>query len=129
MKIYIASRSSDRKLVKKLNKRLEQSGHIIFDWTWHKNTKPYEKHRKLAKDYSIDDLTYVKRCDVFILIASEFPGAGSMTELGMALFSYSCFRKPKIYVVGSYINNMFFYHPSVTLLQSIEKVMEKLERV
>jgi len=103
-------------------------GFTVLDWTWHKNTKPYEKHRVLAREYSMEDINFVKQCDVFILLASELPGSGSTSEFGMALLSYVHFNKPKIYVVGSYINNMFFYHPGVSIRQSIEDVMKELKQ-
>lgn len=126
MKIYIASRTSDRNKVIGLNKKFKKIGYSVLDWTWHKNTKPYEKHKKIAKDYSIEDINFVKKCDVFILLTSEVPGSGSTSEFGMALFSYASFKKPKIYVVGPHMNNMFFYHPAVEIRRNMEEVIKEL---
>ncbi len=128
MKVYVAARTSDRKEVKKLNKLLRQEGFEVLDWTWHKNTKPYDKHKKLAKEYSVEDIGNIKRADVFILMTNGVPGLGSTTELGVALASFELTKKPKIYVVGEYTEtNMFYFHPAVSLRKSVEKVIREIK--
>jgi len=127
MNVYIASRTSERELVKKLNKFFKKNGFIALDWTWHTPTKPYEEHKETAKDYSIEDLEMVKKSDIFILLTTESSGTGSTAEFGMALMAYSLFKKPHIYVVGKYINNMFYYHPGVILVEDINKLLKLLK--
>lgn len=127
MKIYIASRTSEREGVRRLNQILSDKGFEILDWTGHKNTKPYEENKSLAKEYSLEDAQMVKDCDIFILLTSEFPGSGSTTEFGMALFSYELFKKPNIYVVGKNINNIFFFHPGVKMVKTSEELLKILK--
>lgn len=128
MKIYIAGRTSQREIIKKLNNNFRKLGFEVLDWTSHKNTKPYEKNKKLAIEYSKEDLNHVKNSDIFILLADETIGAGSTTEFGMALLSNHLFNKPKIYIVGSDINNMFFMHPSVIIKKTINEVVQEVKK-
>lgn len=127
MKVYIASRTSEREEVKRLNTLLSQKGFEVLDWTWHMPTKPYEEHKDIALQYSLEDVQMVKECDLFILLTTETSGSGSTTEFGMALFSYELFKKPNIYVVGSHINNMFFFHPGVKMVQTRDELLTILD--
>ncbi len=126
-KIYIAARTSQRDEVKQLNERFRHSGFTVFDWTGHKNTRPYSENKEIAIEYSKKDLDYVKNCDIFILLTKDMPGLGSTTEFGMALLSNSILSKPSIYVVGSDINNMFFMHPAVKIKKTIDEVISDLK--
>lgn len=127
MKVYVAARTSDRKEVKNLNKLLQQKGFEVSDWTWHKNTKPYTKHKKLSKDYSVEDIKNILNSDVFILLTNKTPGFGSTTELGVALASFELTKKPIIYVVGQHIEtNMFYFHPAVNLRKSIKELLKEI---
>ncbi len=127
MKVYIAGRTSERDKVKKLNELFKSKGHKIFDWTWHKNIKPYNKNKKTAKDYAIEDIISVKNCDIFIFLTNKIPGAGSTTELGAAIALHIINKKPKIYAVGKKTNkNLFYFHPSVNLRETIEEVLKQM---
>ena len=127
MRMYIAGRTSQRAEVKELNERFKKLGFEIADWTEHLSTKPFEKHREIAKKYSIEDLGHVKNCDIFILLTKDIPGLGSTTEFGMALMLNSINNKPSIYVVGSDINNMFFMHPEVKIRKTIDEVVNEIK--
>lgn len=48
IKIYIAARTSQRDVVNNLNNRFRKVGFEVFDWTGHKNTKPYLQNREIA---------------------------------------------------------------------------------
>lgn len=128
MNIYVASRFTQKKKIKKINELLRSHGHkIVFDWTDHKDIQPYDKNAEYAKIYAKDDLNGVKKCDVFILLTSHEPGAGSSTELGAAIMSHLLTGNPKIYVVGKYINNNFcYFHPNVIKKKTIEEVIKEL---
>lgn len=127
MKIYIASRTSERNIVKKLSKLFVSEGHQILDWTWHKNIKPYNKNKKVAKDYAIEDIENIKNCDIFILLANKNPGTGSTTELGAAIASNLINKSPKIYVVGKSIDkNLFYFYPSVIIKKNIDEVLKEI---
>lgn len=128
MKFYIASRTRRKKEVKKIFNILKNLGNeITHDWTRHRNIRPYEKHKKLASSYAVQDINGVKECDVFILLNEDEPGFGMNTELGAAIASYLSSKKPKIYIVGGYQKlNMFYYHPAVLHRETIYEVLEDL---
>ena len=126
MKIYIAGRTSQREEVRKLNQIFREKGFEVLDWTDHLATKPFESHRDIAIQYSIEDVDFISVCDIFILLTSEVPGLGSTAEFGMALMSNKTNKKPIIYVVGSHINNMFYFHPEVKMRKTIDEVLLEL---
>jgi len=128
LKVYVAAPFSDKKVVLDTYKKLRTAKHeIIADWTVHKDIKPYSQNLDTAKDYAIEDIDGVRNSEVFILILGTQPGTGSSTELGAAIMSFLCFAKPKIYVVGKYIDQNFcFFHPSVELRDSIDEVIEEI---
>lgn len=131
MKIYVASSTSRRSEVNGIQKELIRKGHhISFDWAnLHKGIKPYLENQKLAKQYAIEDVDGIKNCDVFIFLISETPGIGSTTELGMAIALFELQRNPKIYIVGKRDHlapNMFYFHPSVIHVNSIQELLENL---
>ena|ERR1035437_882740 len=130
MKIYVAARFFDKEKVKEVYKRLKADGHeITADWTSHVNPAPYDENRKMCEEYSIKDLNGVLNCEVFILVTNENVGAGSSTELGVAIAFNMSFKKPEIYVVGEHINNnTFYFHPSVNIRKNIEEVCRELKK-
>ena len=127
MKFYIASRVKNKELVKNIHQKLISSGHTVLStWVDEKSANPYENHVLEAKNLAIQCVNAVKECDVFILISDE-TGSGMYTEMGVAL-SRSTKNKPKIYVIGDYINrSAFFFHPSVKRLSSFNDVLKDLE--
>ncbi len=128
MKFYIAARFTEKNEVLKIYKLLQDNGHeITADWTLHKAIKPYDQNAEIAKDYAIEDMNGVINCDVFVLLTNENTGSGSAGELGAAILAQVKFGKPKIYVIGEHMgNNFFYFHPSVTRLNTIEEVLEEL---
>ena len=128
MKVYVAARFYEKEIVLDTYKKLKKLGHIITaDWTPHKNIKPYSKNPDIAKDYAIEDIVGVKDCDVFILILGDQAGTGTSSELGAAIMSQLLNKKPKIYVVGEYLDQNFcFYHPSVIRRKTIQDVLKEL---
>ncbi len=129
MKIYVASRFANIDRVKSLQKILKGHGHeITTDWTTHEHVQPVtDSNRSLATQYAIEDVKAVLDCEIFVLLTTEKTGAGSTTEFGAALLSSSLHGKPKVYVIGPYLeSNLFYLHPSVTRKQTIEEVVEEL---
>jgi hypothetical protein len=129
MKFYIAARFNEKYKTRQIYKHLQSKGHkITADWTLHKSIKPYNQNSALAKDYAIEDMKGVAECDVFVLISSQSTGAGSAGELGAAILSQIKYHKPKIYVIGKYIgNNFFYFHPAVIKKNNITEVLKDLE--
>lgn len=128
MKFYIAGRTTERKQVKQIFKILESKNHeVAFDWTWHKNIKPYSKNKKTASQYAIEDIDGLYKCDVFVLLTSEQAGTGSTTEFGAALALNMKMNKPRVYVIGNHLGvNMFFFHPNVRVKKDINAVLKDI---
>ena len=127
---YIASRFALKNKVRKIYSELEKIGYSVYgDWTQHKPVKPYEKHPRLSRDYSVQDIDRARKSDLFILI-SDRAGTGMHTELGASIDHYLEFRKPLIYVIGKYLNaSMFFFHPAVRRRKTIEEVIKELREL
>lgn len=129
MKFYIASRFADKDKVKAMNAKVIAVGHeLIGDWTDHVQIKPYNKDPKRSKEYAVYDFNSAMEADVFVLLTSEVPGAGSSTEFGAALAMSVKFSKPIVYVIGNYIgSNLFNFHPSVRVKKTFEEVLADLK--
>ena len=131
MKIYIATRFTNKEEADRIARILEEKGHEVTVKWWEKH-KPihedgYDKHVKLAMQYAIEDLKGVKKCDVFILLTTPGIGSGMHVELGAAIILYELYGKPAIFVVGKYVNNcLFYYHPAVKRRKTIEEVLSEL---
>jgi len=127
MKFYIASRVKNKKLVKNIHEKLTGLGHeILSTWIDEEKIIPYENNADIAKSRAIQCIKATGKCDVFILISDE-SGAGMYTELGAALASSSLNNKPKIYVIGDYLNrSIFFFHPAIRKFETIKEVLEDL---
>ena len=131
MKIYVASKFENKPEVQRILTLLRQKGHqITADWTIHQHVQPVtDQNRELATEYAIQDLNGTKECDIFIFLTIQAVGLGSTTEFGAALLSSVINKKPKVYVVGEYLDtNLFYIHPNVTIKKTIEEVIDELEK-
>ena len=128
MRIYVASRFSDKKRVNEIFRKLEKKGHeISHDWTKHHPIKPYSKNAEKSRIYSMQDIDGILNSDVFILLTDE-SGTGMYIELGAAIILKMMHHKPDIYVVGKHRKEqLFFFHPTVKTFETIEEVIECLE--
>jgi len=129
MKFYIASRVKNRELVRNIHDTLSELGHeTLSDWIDERNIIPYENHPEESKVRSIQCVNYCTNADVFVLISDE-GGAGMYTELGVVLASSKLNDKPKIYVIGNYLNrSIFFFHPAIKRFKNFEEVLEDLAK-
>ena len=125
MKFYIAARVNKKGEVKKIHKMLKDKGHrVLSTWVNEGQIKPYNKYLIKAKTRAIKCIDAIKKSDIFILV-SDKTGAGMYTELGIAIASNLSKKKPKIYIVGKYINrSMFFFHPSVRQMKNLDEVLK-----
>ncbi len=130
MKIYLAARFDKKQKVRDLYERFKKLGlEIAADWTLHKPIKPYENNPEVAREYSVEDIDAVRKCDVFILMGNE-AGTGMYVELGAAISSNLEHGKPIIYVIGEYTSrSMFYFHPSVNRRKTIDEVLEEIEKL
>ncbi|RLG18521.1 hypothetical protein DRN63_01315 [Nanoarchaeota archaeon] len=127
MKVYIAAPFERKGEVKDLIEELKKIGfEISHDWTSHESIDP-TKQKELARKYSIEDIEGVRNSDVFILLAEDRVSSGASVELGAAILSNLEFGKPIIYVVSKTRDLMFYFHPSVKLVENVTEVLEDLK--
>lgn len=124
MKFYIAARFGKKKEVIRINKKLAKKGHESLSvWIQEANLKPYNKHSNKAQRAAIKCIDAIEKCDVFVLI-SDSRGTGMYLELGTAIMNKRLKGKPKIFVIGEYLNrSMFFFLPEVGLEKNIDDVL------
>lgn len=127
MRFYIAARFGRRDEVRKIHKTLLDKGHeFLSTWVEQDQIKPYDKYPNKARKRAIKSIDAAKDCDIFVLLSDE-AGTGMYVELGTAIMSNLLKGKPKIYIVGNYLNrSMFFFHPIVKRKKSIEDVLEDI---
>ena len=115
--------------MKEIHEELTARGHTTTSaWVNEGNIIPYERNSKTARSLAAQCIKESANCDVFVLITDE-QGAGMYTELGAALHSNIQNNKPRIYVIGDYLDrSMFFFHPSIKRLKSIDEVLKDLEK-
>lgn len=127
MKFYIATRFNRRNEVGEIHKILLDKGYkFLSTWDEEDKIKPYDKHLRKARKRAVKCINAAKNCDVFILLSDE-EGTGMYVELGTAIMSNLLKGKPKIYIIGNYLNrSMFFFHPIVKRKKSIEDVLKDI---
>ena len=121
MKFYIACRFTKKEEVRQLQQKLAALGHeIAYDWTTHKDMRPFDKNQKIASEYAHNDIEGVRASDVFIALCDYSEGGvGMHTEIGAAISSKIEHGKPEIYIVGTTNTEaLFYFHPLMVLLIS-----------
>ncbi|OHB03527.1 MAG: hypothetical protein A3B14_03040 [Candidatus Zambryskibacteria bacterium RIFCSPLOWO2_01_FULL_45_21] len=126
-RVYIAASFEQKDTVKQAYELFTKHGYAITaDWTLHKDivSLPTKlEQEELAKQYAIEDTDGVSTAEVFILLLGNRKSTGAHIELGIALGA----KIPYIFVVSDRLNNQLFYrHPSVKHLQTIEEILEIL---
>ena len=131
MKFYIASKFEDREIVKEYIVKLTNEGHeVSYDWTDHKQAKPYSQHPNISQEHAITDMNGVLDADIFILISSPEKGAGYSSELGAAIAAKELRGKPEVLVLGEHLDlNMFYFHPHVKRYGTIEEIIAYLKTI
>jgi hypothetical protein len=128
MKFYVASKWEDKTRTKKVLEQLKDHGHEIeADWTVHERLDPFEENLEKAQQNIEKDLLAARNCDVFVLLSNQI-SRGSHAELGAALAENIAGEGPKIYIVGEYRDDhLFYFHDSVTRVETVDEVFEDLE--
>lgn len=129
MHIYLSASYQDSDEVKNIQKYLISQGHSITeDWTTH--AIPMENRQQQADKLSYfaeKDSSAIHNADVFILLADRKEGRGKYVELGIALGESLARSEFRIYVVAEDpTHSIFFFHPGVRRVQSIEEVYKEL---
>lgn len=127
MKIYVAGKFEKKELILEIYKKLESLGYTIsYDWTTHKNIKPYTENQDMARRYAQNEITGISDCDIFIYIAEE-TGHTLPMEFGAALMLAKISKKPKIYAVGEFNDRSpWFFNPLVARVDDIGVVLKDL---
>ena len=129
MKVYVAAPFERKSEVLDLHRLLKKKGHSVsFDWTVHRQIKPFTENLETARRYSIEDIDGVKDSDVFILLSEKEGCRGMHVELGAAILSNVRSGKPAIFVVGDHNSgSLFYFHPSVRRRETIEQVLKEMD--
>ena len=134
--VYIATKmNSMEHVVRKLRRELEGVGfEIIYDWTEHPVSKPFETHLAEASKAAELMAKAVMQCDIFIVIYDE-KGIGFHIETGGALITSIILsqitgqEEKKIYVVGGENDkSVFYFHSSVTRVSNVVELMHELRK-
>ena len=77
---------------------------------------------------AVRDLGGILEAEVFVLLAGVPDGRAKYAELGAAIMSAVQNGRPKIYIVGdSPVHSVFFFHPTVKRVNSIDDLLRDLE--
>lgn len=121
MKFYVSGKIGLEHYPQKVMQALRDAGHTItLDWTELPHLKPYAENMQKSAIASIEEKNAIADADAFILLPHS-NGIGMYVELGIALG-----LGITIWVVSTdEIRSMFFCHPSVQIVDSIEDVIEE----
>lgn len=127
MKVYVAGKFEKKDQIIDLYRKLESLGHeISYDWTTHKNIKPYIENQEIAKKYAENELNGIAKSDIFIYLAEE-NGHTLPMELGAALMLAKTKSKPIIYAVGEFNDcSPWFFNPLVERVNDIQTALKEL---
>ncbi|PIN76330.1 hypothetical protein COV18_00255 [Candidatus Woesearchaeota archaeon CG10_big_fil_rev_8_21_14_0_10_37_12] len=107
-------------------KKLRELGHeVSYDWTTHKNIKPYLDNAEQAHIYSTNELTGLSNCDVFIFFADN-AGHTLFMEFGASLLRNFQQGKPHIFVIGEVDSSPWFFNNRVKRVDFFEDVLNEL---
>jgi len=136
MKIFVSGQIKDLENVRNIQQRLIDAGHqITHDWTRNETgDKMLEgDDAKLADLVETGrraelDIQGVIDADAYVMCSDNLKsGKGMYVELGAALALSVTRDSPKVYIVGA-LNHMsvFYFHPAVVRLDSVDQLIEKL---
>jgi len=121
MKFFVSGKVGDNDIIKSVMKALESAGHeITFDWTTIEHLRPYDRNAEVCREVAISETCGVKSADVLVIIAHD-KGVGMYVELGIAIGASIPIRV----VTKVESRTMFFHHPLVKKVNSIDEVIEE----
>ncbi len=104
-----------------MTKLLQEAGHeLTFDWTKIDHLRPYDENMAACREAAIKESRSIKDADVLIVLAHE-RGVGMYVELGIAIGS----GIPVRVVTDVESRTMFFHHPLVKKVDSLEQILEE----
>ncbi len=121
MKFFVSGKVGDDDITKTVMEALKSAGHeITFDWTSIEHLRPYDKNAAASREAAISETCGVKNADVLVIIAHD-KGVGMYVEFGIAIGS----GIPVRVITKVESRTMFFHHPLVRKINSIEEVIEE----
>jgi hypothetical protein len=129
MKIFVSGQIDEKEEINSIYKKLQDAGHeVTHDWTKTDDIGDKLTNQKEAGLRAAKDITGVVEADVYILVSNNSkPGKGMYVELGAALALNEAVGKPQIITIGSRNHlSIFYLHPAVCHLDTIEDVLQKL---
>lgn len=131
MKFYVASHIGEKERAREIHGRLRSLGHeITLDWTAFEGVPMAERNARQedVTAIAVRDLKGVQKADAFILLAGVPEGRAKYAELGAAIMSAELTCNPRIYVIGDQpVHSVFFFHPAVRRVASLDDVLADLE--
>lgn len=132
MEFYVASFVGERERTQEIQAYLRERGHeITTDWTSLPGVPSPERNDRHdeVQAIAVRDIRGIQAADVFVLLAGVADGRAKYAELGAAIMSAVLNGKPRIYVLGDRpVHSVFFFHPTVKRVKSIQEVLEDLEQ-
>ena len=130
MKFYVAAFVEEKERVQAIYQRLRALGHsITVDWTVPLDLSDEERdrHPERVGEVAIRDMDGVRECDVFILLSDPPDGKAKYAELGGAIMLRLVSGRPSFFVMGEQTHHsVFFYHPEVHRVRTLEDVLEAI---
>ena len=121
MKFFVSGKVGDDDICKSLMESLKGAGHeITFDWTSIEHLRPYDKNAAASQEAAISETCGVKNADVLVIIAHD-KGVGMYVELGIAIGA----GIPVRVITKVESRTMFFHHPLVRRVNSVDEVIEE----
>lgn len=131
MKIFVSGQIDEKEEINVIYQKLQQAGHeVTHDWTKTDGIGDKLKNQKESGLRAAKDITGVVEADIYILVSNnKKPGKGMYVELGAALALNEALGKPQIFTIGNRNHlSIFYLHPAVTHLKTIEDVLQQLDR-
>ncbi len=136
MKIFVSGQINDTDNVRNVQEALKGAGHTItHDWT---RTEAGDKMLANPEDKLRDPLETARRaqldiqgvidCEAYVICTDNGEaGKGMYVELGAALALSETTGTPQIFLVGALKHmSVFYFHPKVVRLPTIQDVIERL---
>lgn len=121
MKFFVSGKVGVEGDVRAAMKALKDAGHeITFDWTTIDHLRPYDKNAEASREAALKESRGVEDADVLIILAHD-RGVGMYVELGIAIGS----GIPVRVVTGVESWTMFFHHPLVKKVDSLEQILNE----
>jgi hypothetical protein len=130
MKIYVAGKFEKKEVILDIYKKIQSMGHsVAYDWTTHKNIKPYAQNSQIASCYSSNEIAGISDCDVFIYLSDD-KGHTLHMEFGAAMALAKKTGKPLIFAVGEHNDKSpWFFNTLVRRMNSADEVLEELRKM